>query len=241
MANTTIITGQYVRINQTPASAGERVLARLIDSTIIFLYLLLNVLFFQHVNIPFIGAGEIIFLILIVLPILCYSLAFEVFNNGQSIGKKLLNMRVVMAEGSTPTLGAYLLRWILFPIDLPLTGGLGLVFILVTKHNQRLGDLAAGTMVIKLNNYRKIQVSLDEYSHLDINYRPVFPQAGDLSLEQINVIEKTLGADGKERDNHIAQLSIKIKGMLKVNPPMSDENFLETLIKDYQYYAYVDI
>ncbi|BEH00382.1 RDD family protein [Bacteroides sedimenti] len=241
MADTSIITGQYVRINQTPASAGERILAQVIDSVIIFLYVLFFVFFLPRVHFFSSDESQVIFFILIVLPVFFYSLAFEIFNNGQSIGKKLLNIRVVMADGSTPTLSAYLLRWILFPIDLPITGGLGLVSILVTKNSQRLGDLAAGTMVVRLNNYRKIQVSLDEYSHLDINYRPVFPHAGDLSLEQINVIEKTLNNYGKERYNHITLLSSKIKKILQVTPEMSDEKFLKTLIKDYQYYAYVDI
>lgn len=152
-----------------------------------------------------------------------------------------MNIQVVMADGSSPTFGAYLLRWLLYLIDFTITGGLGLIFILMTKKSQRIGDLAAGTMVIKLNDYRKIKVSLDEYSHLEANYHPVFPQAGDLSLEQINVIEKALGVDGKERYNYIGQLSGKIKELLGINTQMSDEKFLETLVKDYQYYAYVDI
>jgi hypothetical protein len=51
-----------------------------------------------------------------------------------------------------------------------------------------MGDLAAGTMVIKEQNYRKIHVSLDEFDYLTKDYRPTYPQAADLSLEQINVI-----------------------------------------------------
>ena len=55
-----------------------------------------------------------------------------------------------------------------------------------------MGDLAAGTMVIKEKNYRKIHVSLDEFDYLTQNYQPTYPQAADLSLEQINVITRTL-------------------------------------------------
>jgi len=239
MANTTIITGQYVQINQTPASVGERIIARLIDMAIIILYLL--AIFSFAKNVPILPAYQAIFFLIATLPGLCYSLLFEVFNHGQSIGKRIMNIQVVMADGSSPTFGAYLLRWLLYLIDFTITGGLGLIFILMTKKSQRIGDLAAGTMVIKLNDYRKIKVSLDEYSHLEANYHPVFPQAGDLSLEQINVIEKALGVDGKERYNYIGQLSGKIKELLGINTQMSDEKFLETLVKDYQYYAYVDI
>lgn len=243
MANTTIITGQYVRINQTPASAGERILARLIDFVIIILYVyatstyLIKSGFLSLFN----NTSLVVFLLAVYLPVYGYSFLFEAFNHGQSIGKKIMNIRVAMVDGSTPTLGSYLLRWLLFLVDFTITGGLGLIFILITKNSQRIGDLAAGTMVIKLNNYKKTQVSLDEYAHLEPNYHPVFPQAGDLSLEQINVIEKALNANEKERDNFIAQLSVKIRGLLGINTPMDDEKFLETLIKDYQYYAYVDI
>jgi Predicted membrane protein/domain len=239
MANTTIITGQYVQINQTPASVGERIIARLIDMVIIILYLFATISFFNKV--PSLVLYQVSYLLFIILPAVCYSLLFEVFNHGQSIGKMIMNIRVVMADGSSPTFGAYLLRWLLYLIDFTITGGLGLIFILMTKKSQRIGDLAAGTMVIKLNDYRKIKVSLDEYSHLEANYHPVFPQAGDLSLEQINVIEKALSVDGKERYNYISQLSGKIKELLGINTQLSDEKFLETLVKDYQYYAYVDI
>lgn len=63
--------------------------------------------------------------------------------------QKLINIRVVKVDGSTPSIGSYLLRWLLFPIDGPITSGLGLLVVLLNKNNQRLGDLAAGTMVIK--------------------------------------------------------------------------------------------
>ena len=243
MANTTIITGQYVRINQTPASAGERILARLIDFVIIILYVYATTSFLRKSGFLslFNDTSLVFFLLAVYLPVYGYSFLFETFNHGQSIGKRIMNIRVAMVDGSTPTLGSYLLRWLLFLVDFTITGGLGLIFILMTKNSQRIGDLAAGTMVIRLNNYKKTQVSLDEYAHLEPNYHPVFPQAGDLSLEQINVIEKALNANEKERDNYITQLSVKIRGLLGINTPMDDEKFLETLIKDYQYYAYVDI
>ena len=65
-----------------------------------------------------------------------------------------------------------------------------------------MGDLAAGTMVIKEKNYRKIHVSLDEFDYLTQNYQPTYPQAADLSLEQINVITRTLQS-GKKRPHTV--------------------------------------
>ena len=52
-------------------------------------------------------------------------------------------------------------------------------------------------MVIKEKNYRKIHVSLDEFDYLTQNYHPVYPQSADLSLEQVNVITRTLESSEK--------------------------------------------
>ena len=58
-----------------------------------------------------------------------------------------MNIRVVKADGTTPSLSAYLIRWLLYGIDVTITGGLGVLVILLTKNSQRLGDLAAGTYI----------------------------------------------------------------------------------------------
>ena len=80
------------------------------------------------------------------------------------------------------------------------------------QNSQRMGDLAAGTMVIKEKNYRKIHVSLDEFDYLTKDYRPTYPQASDLSLEQINVITRTLQSGKKDRTRRIASLAKKSAG-----------------------------
>lgn len=244
MAESTIITGQFVRISQTPASVGERFLALVIDYFLLGVYIIGLSLLLVRLNIHAISSTSFLFLFMFIyLPALCYPLLCEVFNRGQSFGKRLLNIRVVKADGSTPGLSAYLLRWLLFVVDVPLTGGLGLLVILLTKNSQRLGDLAAGTMVIKEKNYRKIQVSLDEFDYLTQHYRPVYPQASDLSLEQVNVITRTLASGEKDRLRRIRSLAEKVRSLLTVTPAegMNDEKFLSTLLRDYQYYALEEI
>lgn len=243
MSDSTIITGQFVRINQTPASVGERLIARIIDYLLLGIYVICTIFVFSELRISSVF-GEFSYLLLIVcyVPVLCYSLLCEVFYNGQSAGKHLMNMRVVKADGSTPSLSSYFLRWLLYVVDVPLTSGLGVLVMLINKNNQRLGDLAANTIVIKEKDYRKIQVSLDEFDYLTKEYHPQYPLAADLSLEQINVINKTLDAFTKDRQLHIQQLAVKVRSVLAVNnTDSSDENFLQTVIRDYQYYALEDI
>ena len=127
-------------------------------------------------------------------------------------------------------------------MEVPLTGGLGVGVVLLNKNGQRLGDLAGGTMVIKENNYRKIQVSLDEFDYLTKGYRPRFPMVTDLSLEQINVIGKTLTSHHKDRANQIVQLASKVRQLLSIGKgDGTDEKFLQTIVRDYQYYALEEI
>ena len=237
MAESTILTGQFVRISQTPASIGERIIALIIDYVLIGFYIFSTVTVLSKLRLPS-DFTMVFFLAVIYLPVLFYSFLCEMFNYGQSLGKRLMNIRVVKADGSVPSISSYLLRWLLFPIDGPITGGLGLLVALLTKNSQRMGDLAAGTMVIKEKNYRKIHVSLDEFDYLTQNYQPTYPQAADLSLEQINVITRTLQSGKKDRIRYIAQLTKKVQELLSVTPRENNqEKFLQTVLRDYQYYA----
>ena len=96
MAESTIITGQFVRISQVPASLGERILARIIDYFLLFIYILATSYILGKLNIhAFSGSTFFLLFLFIYLPVLCYSLLCEVFNQGQSAGKKLMNIRVV--------------------------------------------------------------------------------------------------------------------------------------------------
>lgn len=242
MAESTIITGQFVRISQTPASIGERIIALFIDYFLIVIYLISVTSLILKVQSHQTSFGYIFFLFVAYLPVLFYSFLFEMFNRGQSLGKKLMNIRVVKADGSTPSISSYLLRWLLFMIDGPATGGMGLLIVLLTKNNQRLGDLAAGTIVIKEKNYRKIHVSLDEFNYLTQNYRPTYPQSADLSLEQVNVITRTLKSSKKDRARRIILLAQKVEDSLSIIARDNNkEKFLQLIVRDYQYYALEDI
>ncbi len=241
MAESTIITGQFVRISQTPASIGERFIALFIDYFLITIYLVSTITLLMKLR-PSLDYNAIIYTFVIILPVLFYSFLCETFNHGQSFGKKILNIRVVKTDGSTPSVSSYLLRWLLFLVDVPLTGGLGLISILLTKNHQRIGDIAAGTMVIKEKNYRKIHVSLDEFNYLTKDYRPVYPQSADLSLEQVNVITRTLESGKKDREHRITLLAKKVQEILAVTPlDTNGEKFLQTILRDYQFYALEEI
>ena len=234
MAESGIITGQYVRIQPTVASVGDRIFAQIIDWIVLLSYLVLTIWIGIETNIK----SDWYFIITVGLVPLFYTLLCEIFNQGQSIGKMMMKTQVVKLDGSRPTLGAYLMRWLLFLIDGPMTSYIGLVVMVLTRNNQRLGDLAAGTIVIKKQKYKKIQISLDEYDYLQQNYTPRYPQAADLSLEQIEIITRTLSINKTDFQQRTKVLADKVCEKLNIEQKETDDAaFLHRIVRDYQYYA----
>jgi len=82
-----------------------------------------------------------------------YGVGFEVLNNGVTPGKKVQNLRVVHDDGTPIRLPASLVRNFLLTIDfLPLAYAAGIISLLITNPFKRIGDLAAGTMVVHQAN-----------------------------------------------------------------------------------------
>ncbi len=238
MADSTIITGQYVTIEQVPASIGERIVARLFDYLFIGLYIMFMVTISYRLTMYSLwdDAWIMIIYILLYFPAVFYSLLMETFNNGQSLGKRLIDIRVTKIDGSTPTFSAYLLRWLLFGADR--ICGLGLLCMVLSSKSQRLGDMAAGTMVVKEKNYRNLKVSLREFDYLAQGYQPFFPEAADFTLQQVELISKTLNTPTKDQTEKINLLASKIRPKLSTRQSsMDDSLLLETVVKDFHYYA----
>ena len=75
----------------------------------------------------------------------------ELALGGRSLGKRAMRMRVVRMDGSRPGSGALIIRNLLRLLDiLPLTYAVGAITMLVSGRAQRLGDIAAGTAVVRL-------------------------------------------------------------------------------------------
>ncbi|MBV3428500.1 RDD family protein [Prevotella copri] len=244
MTSSNITTNQFVRIDQTPASIAERVIARIIDMVIAGIIGTATMyIYFFELDYETKNQLNYLFFFLIILPLWLYDFLWETFNEGQSPGKYIMKIRVVNKDGSRPTMGSFFMRWLLSTIDVGLSG-IGLLFILLTKNAQRLGDLAAGTMVIKQVNLDKIHVSLDEFYYAKKDYRPVYEEAKNLSQAQIEVIEKAVYGGNGEHENQIATLADKVAKFLGIEDKLkasiqkgnSKEKFLATILHDYNYY-----
>lgn len=241
--NTHIVTGQFVRISQAAASLGERMAAQLIDWAMELVWIFAIIWLLTQIE-EVINSSIfpiIAYVLLLFIPIICYSLLWELFNHGQTPGKRLIKLRVVNVDGSSPSLGSLMMRWLLWIADGPTLGFLGIFVMLITRNHQRFGDMAAGTMVIKLARYNKISVTLDEFDHLSPDYKPFYPQAADLSLEQVNLIDQTLKANSD--DPHITALAEKVCKVLAITHvrESNSHEFLNRILRDYQYYALQEV
>ncbi len=257
MANITIGTPFNIDLEFRIASFGKRLLAWLIDILIITLYFWLMLKFIY----PLFGMGEAIStaaaLIVIILPILLYQLMFELFMNGQTLGKKAAGIAVIDIEGKEPTWGQYLIRWVLclgnlFIYIIPyllLVAPVALIFflifylpdflsVIISNKAQRLGDFAAGTVVID-RNYKS---NINETIYLQIEntaYQPVFPQVMRLTDRDINGIRNLLDMKGSSKDTEVYTLQVvhKIKTVLDIESTLASLDFLRQLLQDYNYYT----
>lgn len=230
MQKVTIRTAQNVLIDYPVAGLLHRILAFIIDIFILGTYAIVVLFIIVQGNLQ-----EQWIMLLFYFPVFFYDLFFEIMMNGQSLGKKALDLRVVRIDGGNPTIGNYLLRWLLKPIDILFSGSVAVTCILLTRFGQRLGDLAAGTTVVKLVSVSNV-TSQQIIQQLDETYEPVFNQVTQLSDQDINLIKKALEVNRTLGNMQPAiQLEERIKSMLGIESDMPPVKFLYTIIKDYSH------
>ncbi|MFW6153179.1 MAG: RDD family protein [Halobacteriota archaeon] len=81
---------------------------------------------------------------------LLYFIVLEAYADGQTLGKKLVNIKVVTEDGDDLDLVGSLIRNVLRIIDaLPFFYIIGIIVIVVSDDNQRIGDIVGNTLVVK--------------------------------------------------------------------------------------------
>ncbi|MCC6727242.1 MAG: RDD family protein [Saprospiraceae bacterium] len=240
MPNIDIRTTQNVTIEYELAPLRDRFLAFLIDLVVyifgmlIFWQLILYVLgdAITDWGSRFIGLS-------LYVGILGYHLLSEVLGNGQSLGKRALNIRVVRLDGLEPGLGEYLLRSILLLLDFIFTlGALGGILIGSTYKHQRLGDLAANTTVVR--NKGQLAFRLQDILKINTleNYEPKYPAVRQMTEADMLLIKNLLGRYQTLKNyTHITAINeatANICQQLNIEMPKNNNvEFLKTLIRDY--------
>ena len=224
-------TTQNVDIVSNKAGIGDRFIAAILDYLIISGTLIISFRLYPALS------NVTIYYILTVfigLVFFFYHFFFEVFMNGQSIGKKYRKIKVIDQSGQNANIGQLFIRALIRPIDLL---GIGLIFIAFTSKSQRIGDLAAGTLVVQL----KKDIEMDELAFSDVepDYQPVYPRTviNNLKPSDIELIKEVLDRKVKRMDYSLVKVIFnKTKEITGITPENKAVPFLKDIIKDYNYY-----
>jgi len=187
------------------------------------------------------------------MPVLFYHLIFEITCNGRSLGKMAMNLKVITDEGGQPSIGQFLLRWAFRMLDFPiiilallvqseipwwtfpaLFGGL--FCVILTQKSQRIGDLVAGTIVIDLKNRTSWEDTV--FKEVEATYKPRYPQVMQLTDRDINTLKSIIENVKRKNDYDLSmRIADRIRSKLKMQSDQDSLDFLETLLKDYNYYS----
>jgi len=144
----TIATPEGVELELVLAGVGSRFAATLLDVVV-----QLGAIFALAIVLGPLGSNGYavaVYLVAVFLILFAYDIILETWNRGRSIGKLAAGLRVVRAGGDAEGFLTAAVRNFLRIIDfLPAFYVVGVISILATSRNQRLGDLAAGTIVIR--------------------------------------------------------------------------------------------
>jgi uncharacterized RDD family membrane protein YckC len=227
-------TTQNVFINYPLASVGDRILAYLLDGAIKVVYV-----FAMAITLFSLDAIDTwSWILYVAIPLLLYSVLFEIFMNGQTPGKRVLEIKVIRLNGSPATIGDYLLRWLFSLVDFAILGGaIAVLFIVGGGKGQRLGDLVAGTTVVKLTEQKEISAN-QVFVTPEVAYQPTFSQVVQLTARDIEIIQQALEVN-RDHNNPKPMLVVaeKLKSQLGIQTDLPTIKFLYVLIKDYNHFT----
>lgn len=231
-----ITTSQNIEIDYEVAGLGERIVARIIDFGIFILILIAGVALaalsgsvMQRVT--FFGYAFIGLYIVWLLGLVFYDLVCEVFLNGQSVGKRIMKIKVISLDGARPSFGQYVIRWLFRIVDFLITFQLaGLISVIFTKNKQRIGDLAAGTTLV--TTHPRTNVDQIAFAPVTTDYIPVFKEVNQLADRDVVLIHEVIQSRNQVL---IRQMANQIKTHLSISSKFDDLYFLETVVKDYNF------
>ncbi len=155
----TLETPENIQVHFEVAGLGTRFCAMFVDALLlgtvtVMLLIFLAVIFSASALFEFKGSRQWIAAVIIALGIALlsegYFILFEWLMRGQTPGKKALKIRVIRDDGTPATIHEILVRNVLRLVDfLPFAYGVGAIVMFPSRLSKRLGDIAAGTIVIK--------------------------------------------------------------------------------------------
>lgn len=233
-----INTAQNVKIDYELAGIRHRVFAFLIDFLLMCALLILVVALFDLV---FININQLVIELLAFLILSFYSIFNEIMFKGQSLGKKALGIKIIKTNGAELEFYDIFCRWSTRLIDIYLSlGGVAFFLISSNKNGQRIGDIIAGTCVIKtINTY---QFSLNDIEKLNQrfieNNNLNYPLVKRLTEQDVLLIKKLVHRlkqfNNKAHEEALEKMLKKLATTLEISEiPDDKEKFLNQVISEY--------
>ncbi|MEP7318152.1 MAG: RDD family protein [Panacibacter sp.] len=236
MAVISITTTQNIELEYDLASLGERIVATIIDLVIMAAYLFLITMVLSSSGGAFENGWSWLFFFLF-LPVTFYSLLSEQFFNGQTVGKRVMGIKVISLNGNQASFAQYLVRWLFRLVDMWLFWFvLATIMVAITEKHQRLGDLIAGTTLVKTKPRTALQQTL--YTPVaDINYIAHYPEVINLRDSDMQLVKEVLITVQKTGNTMIAlQTMRKIETVLNIQSKHEEPvNFLYAVLSDYNH------
>lgn len=233
-----IETPERVSLYFVLASVGNRFLAAAIDHAIQLL-LLTCLVFLQHYagrNRLHIGISQnwiIAFAIVGLLVVYAgYFTLFETIWSGQTPGKRLMRLRVIRDDGRPVGFYEAFVRNLIRLLDMapPISYSVGVVAIIFSPESKRVGDYAAGTVVIKERATEAPRLEeIEALSRAEASNHSAFSMASfkldvrKLSVEEMHAIERFLSRrdelPSKERSDFAMRIARPLSSKLRIQPP----------------------
>jgi len=240
-ASLEIATPEAVALDIDVAGLGHRALAWLIDASIIattWFTVGFTITYFRTFDFTQFSGLSAAFQILLVVGFFFsnwgYGLVFETAWRGQTPGKRLLKLRVVRGDGSPATFVDLALRNLCRGVDfLPVFYMTGVVSLMATHPSRRLGDLVAGTVVIRERDF--------DLSRYQAPPPTAKPGQAPLTPAQLELVLGFLGRapllEANPRDKVALQIAALFANRLpeseraQLEKPVTAEAFLRALAK----------
>lgn len=244
MKKVEILTANTIPIQYETATLFQRGAALFIDLIVKFVYILIvSVLFaglFSGINIFENNISAYIALyVFIWLPWTFYSLILEYLLKGQTIGKLAIGIRVVSLNGQNAKFNDYTMRWIFRIVDFWFSvGGIGAILISTSENGQRIGDILAQTIVVKVKTEQAYSIKDILNIKTKKDHSPIYLGVTQFTDDDMIIVKNTITRYKKypnpAHKEAVIQLSETLTDALNLDQvPQKKISFLRDVLQDY--------
>ena len=234
MNKISIVTPQNIELEYELGSVGDRIVAGLVDIAIMIAYCIVAGIVLNYASLH--NTTQVVITTIIFLPVMFYSLFSELLMHGQTVGKRVMSIRIISLTGNQPAFSQYLIRWLFRLIDIWSSSFLlSIIIIAVSEKRQRLGDIVANTTLIKTIT----RIGMQQTMYVPVvenNYRATYPEVIHLRDTDIQLIKEVLINIQKSGNTQLSKhIMVKIETTLGIKSQHEPLTFLYAVLSDYNY------